>query len=202
MDGYSKRHRLPKQLRRLQKSPRRTSILSASTADESGASWVVLGEGDPSYELEMARLATAHADRIAVDIGYNDPLAHRIVAGSDYLLMPSIFEPCGLSQIYAMRYGTIPVVRGVGGLVDTVIDLTKDPEHGTGFVFHNTTPQALMAAVHRAFSVYRQPRVWSDLRRRIMSLDFSWRQPAQEYLAIYRDILGKPRAPIPRLPRS
>ncbi|MFC1529628.1 glycogen synthase GlgA [Gemmatimonadota bacterium] len=169
---------------------------------ESGANWVVLGEGDPLYELEMASLATAHADRIAVDIGYNDPLAHRIVAGCDYLLMPSIFEPCGLSQIYAMRYGTIPVVRGVGGLVDTVIDLTKEPEQGTGFVFHNTTPQALMAAVHRAFSVYRQPRIWPNLRRRVMSLDFSWEQPAKEYLAIYRDIRGKPRTPIRRAPNS
>lgn len=167
---------------------------------EAGATWVVLGEGDPSYELEMARLATSHPDRIAIRIGYDNPLAHRIVAGSDYLLMPSIFEPCGLSQIYAMRYGTIPVVRGVGGLIDTVTDLTKDPENGTGFVFHNTTPQALMSAVHRAFSVYRQPKIWPELRRRIMAQNFSWRQSALEYREIYREILTRPRTPIHRAP--
>ncbi|MFC1558976.1 glycogen synthase GlgA [Gemmatimonadota bacterium] len=169
---------------------------------EAGATWVVLGEGDPSYELEMAKLATAHPDRIAVRIGYDNAMAHQIIAGSDYLLMPSLFEPCGLSQIYAQRYGTIPVVRGVGGLVDTVSDFTRNPNRGTGFVFQSTTPQALMSAVHRAFSVYRQPKVWTGLRRWVMSQDFSWRRSALEYLEIYQNILAEPRSPIQRGPRA
>ena len=165
---------------------------------ESGTMWVVLGEGDPAYELKIAGLATSHPERIAIRIGYDDPLAHRILAGGDFILMPSIFEPCGLSQLYAMRYGTIPVVRGVGGLADSVTDYTLNPGKGTGFVFNNATLQALMSAVHRALSVYRHGPLWPELRRRAMAQDFSWSRSAEKYMAIYEKILSRPRAPIPR----
>ena len=120
----------------------------------------------------------------------------------DFILMPSIFEPCGLSQLYAMRYGTIPVVRGVGGLADSITDYTLNPEKGTGFVFNNATAKALISAVHRALSVYKHGSLWPELRRRAMSQDFSWSRSAGKYLAIYEKILSRPRAPIPRSPLS
>jgi starch synthase len=159
---------------------------------------VVLGEGDPYYEVAISALAARHPDRISVRIGYDTPLAHRIQAGSDFILMPSIFEPCGLSQMYAMRYGTIPIVRGVGGLADTVTDYRPGSDDGTGFVFHDATPQALMEAIHRALSVYRHRKVWPQLRRNAMTRDFSWRRSSEEYLAVYEKVLSEPAAPIPR----
>jgi starch synthase len=167
---------------------------------EAGAGIAVLGEGDPSYEFEIARLATLRPDRIAIRIGYNNELAHLMQAGIDYLMMPSIFEPCGLVQMYALRYGSIPVVRGVGGLADSIVDYATDPDNGTGFVFHSPDPGSLQAAVHRAMSVYRHRPVWNELRRRAMAQDFSWRLSAEKYRKLYREIVMKPRTPIGRRP--
>jgi len=169
---------------------------------ESGTTWVVLGEGDPYYEVAISALAAGRPDRISVRIGYDTPLAHRIQAGSDFILMPSIFEPCGLSQMYAMRYGTIPIVRGVGGLADTVTDFQPHSGEGTGFIFHDATPQALMEAVHRALSVYRHRKAWPQIRRNAMERDFSWRRSSEQYMAVYEKVLSTPRAPIPRGPLS
>ncbi len=165
---------------------------------EAGAAVAVLGEGDPAYELEISRLATRWPDRIAIRIGYNNELAHLMQAGIDYLIMPSIFEPCGLVQMYALRYGSIPVVRGVGGLADTVTDYTAEPDRGTGFIFHSAAPGSLQAAVHRAMSVYRHRRIWPGLRRRGMRQDFSWRPSAERYLDLYRQVVMAPRTPIKR----
>lgn len=165
---------------------------------ESDTVWVVLGEGDPSYETAISDLAAQHPDRIFIRIGYDTSLAHRIQAGSDFILMPSVFEPCGLSQMYAMRYGTIPIVRGVGGLADTVTDFQPDSGKGTGFVFHDATPQALITAVSQALSIYQHRKMWPQLRRNAMTRDFSWSRSSKQYMALYEKVLTTPRVPIPR----
>jgi starch synthase len=163
---------------------------------ELGTRWVVLGGGDPHLELELARLAFRYPDRLALRLDFNDALARRIYAGIDYLAMPSLFEPCGLSQMYAMRYGAVPVVRRVGGLADTVTDLDHPSGEGTGFVFEEPTASALVEAVRRAVSVYRNRRIWPALRRRCMERDFSWRTSARAYLNLYEEALSSPRARI------
>jgi len=162
-----------------------------------GTRWVVLGSGDPYLELELARLAFRYPDRLALRLDFDDALARRIYAGIDYLLMPSLFEPCGLSQMYAMRYGAVPVVRRVGGLADTVTDLDRSPGEGTGFTFEDPTADALVEVVRRAIDVYRNRRIWPALRRRCMKHDFSWRTSARAYLGLYEEALLSARARIP-----
>jgi starch synthase len=162
--------------------------------------WVVLGNGDPGLELAIARVSTRYPDRVALRLDFDESLAHRIYAGIDYLMMPSVFEPCGLSQMYAMRYGSVPVVRRVGGLADSVTDLAEDPAAGTGFVFDDPDTGSLTAAIERAVGVYRDRDVWPALRRRAMRSDFSWKSSAQQYLDVYREIMGRPRIRIPAGP--
>ncbi len=164
---------------------------------ETNASWVILGSGQPELERQLRALATAHPGRLAVQIGFEDTLAHRIQGGCDFTLMPSRFEPCGLSQLYSLRYGTVPIVRGVGGLADTVMDVTEDPQRGTGFTFHAPTSSALIEAVQRALALYRKPRVWAALRRRAMEQDFSWDRSAGTYAELYAKVRGRPPANIP-----
>lgn len=165
-----------------------------------GARWVVLGTGDAALEDELSTLAAAHPDRIAVRLDFDDTLAHRIQAGADYLLMPSRFEPCGLNQMYAMRYGTVPIVSGVGGLADTVTDVEEEPGAGTGVVLRRVTVDGLVEGVGRALDLYRKPRVWAALRRRAMERDHSWPRSAREYARVYRSALDAPPAPIPAGP--
>jgi len=117
-------------------------------------------------------------------IGYDEGLAHRIEAGADIFLMPSRFEPCGLNQLYSLRYGAVPVVHATGGLKDTVEDGV------TGFVFQEPTPHALWRAIHRALSAYTDPKIWQRIMRAGMSRDFSWENSAREYAALYRRVLG------------
>ena len=135
---------------------------------------------------------SAHPGRVAARIGYDETLAHRLVAGADVILVPSRFEPCGLTQMYGLRYGTLPLVRRVGGLADTVID-AADAAQGTGIVFDDATPAALEAAIVRALALYRQPEAWRALQRRAMAQDFSWDIAAASYLALYRDALAARR---------
>jgi len=154
-----------------------------------GAQLVVLGSGDARLEEAFRAAATAHRGQVAVRIGYDDELSRRIYAGSDAFLMPSRYEPCGLGQLIALRYGGAPIVRRTGGLADTVTEFDPARRSGTGFVFDAFTPEALLAAVRRAASTYRQPPLWKALVRNAMAEDFSWDASAREYVTLYRKAL-------------
>jgi starch synthase len=153
---------------------------------EFDASWVMLGSGDGSCEQFWKRLAAAHPDRVAATLGFDDGLAHLIEGGADMFLMPSWYEPCGLNQMYSQRYGTLPIVRGTGGLEDTVVDPGDDPAGATGFKFHDYTPDALLGAIRRAIEAFRNPRAWKGFQQRAMRQNFSWDVSAREYVKVYR----------------
>ena len=150
---------------------------------------VFLGSGEPAYEQAALALARAHPARIACRIGYDTRLSHQLFAGVDAFLMPSRFEPCGLSQLYSQRYGAVPIVRRTGGLADSVRDLVL--EKPTGIVFDDATPAAFSAALARAAAVFRDQKAWRRLQRNGMAADFSWAHSAGEYLALYRDLIGR-----------
>ena len=156
-----------------------------------GGQLALQGAGDAAIEAAFVSAAQAHPGAVAVRIGYDEALAHRLIAGADAILVPSRFEPCGLTQLYGLRYGTLPVVRRVGGLADTVVDATaaaEQADRATGFVFDAATPAALDAAIQRAIDAYAQPDRWHRLMRRAMAQDFSWGGAAQKYLALYREL--------------
>ena len=144
--------------------------------------FAILGSGQKKYEDMFLALAELRPDKFAVRIGYDDGLAHRIEAGADMFLMPSQYEPCGLSQIYSLRYGTVPVVRATGGLDDTV-------DEPTGFKFAEYAPEALQAAIAQALKAFRQPETWIARMRRCMAKDFSWDTSAAAYQRLYQSLL-------------
>lgn len=157
---------------------------------EGGAQVVILGSGDSHYEEAFREVARRHPDRCSVRIGFDNALAHRIYAGSDMLLMPSIYEPCGLNQMYALRYGTIPIVRLTGGLVDTVVPFDGGNAHvATGFGFHSAHPEALLTATWQAMHTFRDQATWSRLQQNGMHVDFSWERSAREYVRTYEGAL-------------
>ncbi len=139
----------------------------------------VLGSGDPKYEAFLETLKAEHPDKVGLRIAYDDVLAHKIEAGADIFLMPSLYEPCGLNQIYSLRYGTVPVVRATGGLDDTI-------DGSTGFKFLEYTPEALMAAIRTALAAYRDRDRWTEMMRAGMRKDYSWTASAAEYAALYQ----------------
>src|SRR5216683_3149769 len=154
-----------------------------------GSQIAILGSGDSDLEQGFAAAAEAHRGNVAVEIGYDEVLSHLIIGGSDVILVPSRFEPCGLTQLYALRYGTLPLVRRVGGLADTVVDATPaNLAEGvaTGFAFDDESPQALMLAVGRAIAHFGERANWQRMMRRAMTRDFSWEAAARQYIAIYR----------------
>ncbi|HEU4664132.1 MAG TPA: glycogen synthase GlgA [Dokdonella sp.] len=153
--------------------------------------FAMLGHGDRALETGYAEFARAYAGRAAVDIGYRESSAHRLHAGADFLLHGSRFEPCGLAQLYAMRYGAIPIVRRIGGLADSVVDAGSDTRgHATGFVFDAATGDALEEAVQRCLAVYGAPDdAWRAMRLRAMASDFGWKRSAQAYLDLYAQAL-------------
>jgi starch synthase len=162
------------------------------------ASFVVLGTGEPRYQDFWRGLAVRHPERIGARIGFDEGLAHLIEAGADIFLMPSRFEPCGLNQMYSMRYGTVPVVRRVGGLADTVRDYSRGRPDATGFVFEEYTPSALLAALSRALTLFREPAGWRALQLAGMRQDHSWDRSAREYVKIYERAMNL--APRPATP--
>ena len=158
------------------------------------ASFAVLGTGDTAYQDMWRSLAARHPDRIGAHIGFDEALAHLIEGGADIFLMPSRFEPCGLNQMYSMRYGTVPVVHAVGGLADTVVDYEPRTRKATGFVFREYSPAALLDALTRAVALYRNRVKWRALQVAGMQRDFSWDRSAQEYVKIYeRARAARPR---------
>lgn len=159
----------------------------ASDLHRLGARLVVLGSGEPALETRFRYLSEVFRDHIAVRIGFDLGLSRRIYAGSDLFVMPSRFEPCGLGQLYAMRYGSIPVVHAVGGLRDTVLDTGKLGE-GTGIRFDLPTPAALLAALERAVTLFRTRDALSRVRKNAMARDSSWTASAQQYVQLYRSL--------------
>ncbi len=152
---------------------------------ETGARFVVLGTGLPKYERLLARAARENPDRVASLIKFDNGLAHRIEAGSDMFLMPSLYEPCGLNQMYSLRYGAIPIVRSTGGLADTVVDVDADPD-GIGFTFDDYTADSLVDAVQRGVRTFADRERWLGIICRAMRLDLSWNVSAQRYIELYR----------------
>ena len=149
-----------------------------------GVDVVMMGFGEDHYHNWLAQLNKRAPERLGIKIGYDMDLDHQMMAGADMLIMPSRFEPCGLHQMHAMRYGTIPVVRATGGLVDTVPDYDKS-DGGVGFAFAQHSAEALLDALNRALAVYGDADKWQDLMRRAMARDFSWGSAAKKYLEIY-----------------
>jgi starch synthase len=157
-----------------------------------GGQFALLGAGDAELERGFAAAAAAQRGRVAVEIGYDEGLAHLLIAGSDLIVMPSRFEPCGLTQLYALRYGALPLVRRVGGLADTVVDataITIAAGSATGFAFADDSPAALVAAVGRAGRLFEERVVWRRIMRQAMTRDFSWAAAAQRYLGLYRELM-------------
>jgi len=164
-------------------------LAAADRLMERDVQLAILGSGDEKYHAALQALVEKYPGRVGVDHNFNEPLARQIYGGSDVFLMPSNFEPCGLGQLIAMRYGAVPVVRATGGLVDTVIDAGRSPQRGTGFAFKPYTPAALLGAIDRALAAFAQPDRWSAIQRRAMSADFSWQTSAQQYVALYRSAI-------------
>lgn len=162
---------------------------------------VVLGSGAAHYEAALKEIAAQNPTRVTVTLGYNEGFAHRIEASSDMFLMPSIFEPCGLNQLYSLRYGTLPIVHAVGGLRDTVFEQNptlgeasaRGTDQANGFVFEQPSPENLFATISRALAAYAQPALWRQLQLNAMNADFSWDLSAQRYVGIYESVLDKNR---------
>jgi starch synthase len=151
---------------------------------------VLLGSGEARFEKFFRDSAGRYPERVAVRIGFDEPLAHRIEAGGDFFLMPSLYEPCGLNQMFSLKYGTVPIVRAVGGLKDTVEDYDAEKQTGTGFVVRRHDPLALLEAVERGLALYGDDPAWTALRRRGMAMDFSWDRSAKVYSSLYQRLVS------------
>ena len=154
-------------------------------------SWVMLGSGDRRYEDFWTSLSHRLPDRVAARIGFDERFAHLIEGGADLFLMPSRYEPCGLNQMYSLRYGTIPIVFATGGLEDTVEDADVSPRRGTGFKFDQFTTDGLVDGVERALTAFQKPARWRQIQRRAMACDFSWDVSAREYVKVYREAAAR-----------
>ncbi len=153
--------------------------------------FVLLGSGSPDYERAFRQLADRYPGKCAVKIGFDTGLSHRIEAGCDFYLMPSAFEPCGLNQMYSLRYGTVPIVRATGGLDDAVTDITQNQELANGIKFTEYSPRALTKAIRKALALYEEKPLLEHFRRNGMTKDFSWERTANEYEAVYQRMLSK-----------
>ena len=156
-----------------------------------GGQLALLGSGDADLEHGFAAAAEAHRGQVSVELGYDEQLSHLLIAAADIVLVPSRFEPCGLTQLYALRYGTLPLVRRVGGLADTVVDASATSladGSATGFAFDESGPEALIATIGRAIALFSEREVWQRMIRQAMTRDFSWEAAARQYLAVYRTL--------------
>lgn len=148
--------------------------------------FVLLGSGSPGYERSFKELAARHPGKVSVRIGYDHPLAHRIESGCDFYLMPSRFEPCGLNQMYSLRYGTVPIVRRTGGLDDTVIDIIENSERADGIKFSEYSAHSLAKAIRKALALFTNPEFLTRYRQNGMKADFSWGKSVRDYIKAYR----------------
>ncbi len=150
-----------------------------------GFQFVLLGKGATAFERAYQDVAARYPAQVAVRIGFDERLSHQIEAGCDFFLMPSRFEPCGLNQMYGLRYGTIPIVRATGGLDDTVIDIREDQEKANGIKFHEFSSQALTTGIRKALALYEEPELLQNFRLNAMKADFSWDRTVAQYLNVY-----------------
>ena len=155
---------------------------------EEKVQFLLLGTGQKEYEEFFAELARAYPNNISANIKYDANLAQKIYAGSDMFLMPSKYEPCGLGQLFSLRYGTIPIVRKTGGLADTIKDYDKTSEKGNGFVFSKYDAGEMLDTIRRALSVYNNQRKWEKIVKNALKIDYSWNNSAQEYISLYQEI--------------
>ncbi|HPQ82042.1 MAG TPA: glycosyltransferase, partial [bacterium] len=158
---------------------------------EMGVQFAILGTGEKKYEEMLAQSAKDHPESVGLELAYDNESAHRIEAGSDFFLMPSRYEPCGLNQMISLKYGTIPIVRATGGLDDSIVDF--DGKKGNGFKFAGITAPDLVAVVGRALAIYREKpqERWKNLVKRAMQADFSWNRSAREYQRLYKKLSGR-----------
>jgi starch synthase len=162
--------------------------------ERSDVQWAILGKGDPKYHRIFERFSRLYPERLAVRLEFSDVLAHRIEAGADLFLMPSRFEPCGLNQMYSLKYGTVPVVRETGGLADTIVDATPDNlAAGTanGFSFREDNVQALGETLRRAYDACHRPEVSRQLIATGMRQDWSWTRSAVQYASLYQQTVQR-----------
>ena len=171
------------------------SLLSEAADDifKQDVGLVVLGSGEPYFEDLARNLKDRFPDRVGLELGYDPVMAHEIIAGSDMLLMPSMYEPCGLAQMYGLKYGTVPIVRSVGGLNDTVRDQEENNGPPTGFKFGPFQARALVRAVRRAVEAWKNQDGWREIMRTGMNEDFSWGRSAREYAAVFEQALRRRR---------
>jgi starch synthase len=153
-----------------------------------GVQLVVLGTGESGIQEALEAARRRFPSFFGLKIAFDDGLAHKIYAGSDMFLIPSRYEPCGLTQMYSLKYGAVPIVRATGGLDDSVREYDVTESIGNGFKFEDCTPQALLQSVRRALKLYGQKSAWAGVVRNAMACDFSWERAAQEYLLLYRSI--------------
>jgi starch synthase len=153
--------------------------------------FVLLGSGAPEYERGYRELARFFPGKVSVQFGYDETLAHRIEAGCDFFLMPSRFEPCGLNQMYSLRYGTIPIVRATGGLDDSVMDWTQNSQLATGIKFSEYNSRSLAKAIRKALVLFGQPQLFKACRHNAMTADFSWERTVHEYVKVYQKYLNR-----------
>ncbi len=168
--------------------------LVAEIADEMMSldiQFVLLGTGLPKYHKIFTEIGHKYPSKAGINLTFNNALAHRIEASADMFLMPSRFEPCGLNQLYSLKYGTIPIVRAVGGLADTIEDYDSDTGEGNGFVFEEYSSKALLETIERAIQTYKDKSAWHKLVRNAMQADFSWRVSAQKYVELYKRAVDK-----------
>ncbi len=151
--------------------------------------FIIIGTGDKHYEEKLLELAETH-DNLSVRIAFSNKVAHETEGGADFFLMPSRYEPCGLNQMYSLTYGTLPVAHRTGGLADTIIDITEDPEKGTGFLFPDLSLDAILDGVDRAISFYEKKDGMERAIRNAMRTDFSWNRSAAEYIDLYSTLIG------------
>jgi starch synthase len=159
----------------------------------SDVQWAILGTGQPKYHKLLETLAERFPRKVALRLEFSNPLAHRIEAGSDIFLMPSRFEPCGLNQLYSLRYGTVPLVRATGGLADTIVgfDARMPQPNANGFVFQEYSPLALSESLRQACDAYRKSETWQSLMAVGMKQDWSWARSARDYVDLYRKTMER-----------
>jgi starch synthase len=156
--------------------------------------FVILGTGDPATEERFTAFRGRYPDQVGLRIGFDEGLAHRIEGGADMLVMPSQYEPCGLSQLYSLRYGTIPIVRKTGGLVDTVVPFishTPNPDRATGFYIEHHTAESLISAVEEAIPVFQGIDIWNRLVENAMNADVSWTRSAKAYDRLFKSLMSQ-----------
>jgi starch synthase len=151
---------------------------------------VILGAGDAPIEENIRDMAKLYPDRLKLNSRFDEQMAHLIEAGADIFLMPSRYEPCGLNQMYSLRYGTIPVVHATGGLQDSVVDVLQYPDSGTGFKFYEYKPESFLEAIRSALKLFEDGRKLAEIQKRAMARDFSWDRPARQYIKVYEKALA------------